>query len=364
MTDRRIMPTSSFIKRYLKANNISQKDLAIASGYTEKQVSLIMNDEVEVSPRFARAIASCIQGLDADFIIRYAKKYKEQLENDKTFLSNNNYDKFSKCLFFNKVFKYISSDPVEQTNIILDSYGKKSLNEVWNYIQQDNNLKLVYSKDQSKLTDKDNIVVKLWTKAVMNQIIALEDDRLFVGREKVKEIFENNKDLLAVSNSEDLILNIEYICKKCGIYVGFSHTAPTTYIRGLSFSMNGKIFIVLTDRFKRVENVVFAFAHEMIHIIRGDIDDKVETIRFIDLDEFDELDVDKDAAEYLIPKKIYEKYIGNKSVPTISDLINVSKESNTTIGLVVCKYHHESKDYTKFWQYLNEFKIGNDIFGN
>lgn len=364
MTDRRIMPTSSFIKRYLKANNISQKDLSIASGYTEKQVSLIMNDEVEVSPRFARAIASCIQGLDADFIIRYAKKYKEQLENDKTFLSNNNYDKFSKCLFFNKVFKYISGDPVEQTNIILDSYGKNSLNEVWNYIQQDNNLKLVYSKDQSKLTDRDNIVVKLWTKAVMNQIIDLEDDRVFAGREKVKEIFENNKDLLAVSNSEDLILNIEYICKKCGIYVGFSHTAPTTYIRGLSFSMNGKIFIVLTDRFKRVENVVFAFAHEMIHIIRGDIDDKVETIRFIDLDESDELDVDEEAAEYLVPKKIYEKYIGNKNAPILSDLINISKESNTTIGLVVCKYHHESKDYSKFWQYLNEFKIDNDIFGN
>ena len=62
----------------------------------------------------------------------------------------------------------------------------------------------------------------------------------------------------------------------------------------------------------------------MIHIIRGDIDDKVETIRFIDLDESDELDVDEDAAEYLIPQKIYEKYIGNKNAPAISDLINIS----------------------------------------
>ena len=364
MTVRRIMPTSSFIKRYLKANNISQRDLAIASGYTEKQVSLIMNDEVEVSPRFARAISSCIPGLDADFIIQYAKRYKEQLENDRAFLEQNDYKKYSKDLCFGKVFKHISSDPVEQTNIILDSYGMSTLHEVWHYIETDHTLKVVYSKDQSKLSDKDNVVVKLWTKAIMNQINALEDDRVFVGRDKTKQILAQNKDLLAVSNSEDLILNIDYICEKCGIHVAFSHTAPTTYVRGLSFSMNGQIFIVLTDRFKRVENIVFAFVHEMTHIIRGDIDDKHESIRFIDLDESDEFDVDEEAAEYLIPKRIYTKYISCNRTPTISNLISVAKESNTTIGLVVSRYHHESKDYTKYWQYLNEFRIENDIFGN
>lgn len=364
MTVRRIMPTSSFIKRYLKANNISQRDLAIASGYTEKQVSLIMNDEVEVSPRFAHAVSSCIPGLEADFIIQYAKRYKEQLKNDKAFLEHNDYKKYSKDLCFGKVFKHISDDPVEQTNIILDSYGMSTLHEVWHYIETNDTLKVVYSKDQSKLSEKDNIVVKLWTKAVMNQIAALEDDRVFVGRDKTKHILAENKDLLAVSNSEDLILNIEYICEKCGIHVAFSHTAPTTYIRGLSFSMNGQIFIVLTDRFKRVENIVFAFVHEMIHIIRGDININQETIRFIDLDESDELDVDEEAAEFLIPKKIYEKYMHNNNIPTISSLIGIAKESNTTLGLVVSRFHHESKEYTKFWQYLNGFKINNDIFGN
>ena len=364
MTARRIMPTSSFIKRYLKANNISQKDLAVASGYTEKQVSLIMNDEVEVSPRFANAISSCIPGLESEFIIQYAKRYKEQLENDKAFLESNEYKKYSKDLCFGKVFKHICSDPVEQTNIALDSFGASTLSEVWRHIETDRKVKVVYSKDQSKLSDKDNVVVKLWTKVIMKQISELEDDRVFVGRERAKKIMIENKDLLAVSNSEDLILNIEYICRKCGIHIAFSHTAPTTYIRGLSFSMNGQIFIVLTDRFKRIENVVFAFTHEMIHIIRGDIDDKHETIRFIDLDDSDECDVDREAADFLIPKEIYRKYINGDKTPTISDLIAISKESNVTIGLVVSRYHHESKDYTKFWQYLNEFAIGNDIFGN
>lgn len=364
MAIRRIMPTSSFIKRYLKANNISQKDLSIASGYTEKQVSLIMNDEVEVSPRFARAISSCVPGLEADFIIRYAKRYKEQLERDKEFLEKNNFKELSRELCFHKVFKHISSDPVEQTQIILSSYNLSTLYDVWDYLKKDQSMEVVYSKDQSKLEDKDNIAVKLWTKAVMNQLIALEDDRQFVGREKTKNILCNNKDLFAVSNSEDLILNIEYICKKCGIHVAFSHTAPTTYIRGLSFSLNGQIFIVLTDRFKRVENVIFAFIHEMVHIINGDINVEKETIRFIDLDELNEKSVDEAAADYLIPTNIYKKYIGCNRVPSITDLINVSKESNSTIGLVVSRYHYESKDYTKFWQYLNEFKIKNDVFGN
>ena len=365
MTERRIMPTSSFIKRYLKANNISQKELAKASGYTEKQISLIMNDEVEVSPRFAHAISICIPGLEEDYIMRYATRYKEQLKEDKVFLEKNDYKKFSKEMSFNKVFKHISDDPVEQIDILLSSYNLSTLHEVWHYLLTTNQkLNIVYSKDQSKLSEKDNIVIKLWSKAIMNQIIMLDDNRCFVGRERAKQILIKNKDLLTVSNSEDLITNIEYICEQCGIHVAFSHTAPTTYVRGLSFSMNGQMFIVLTDRFKRVENVVFAFVHEMIHIIRGDLDDQHEAIRFIDLDESNERDVDDEAAEFLIPKRIYVKYIKDNEEPTISDLINVSKESNTTIGLVVSKYHHDSHEYTRYWQYLNNFKIEIDIFGN
>ena len=364
MTIRRIMPTSCFIRRFLKANNISQRELAVLSGYTEKQISLIMNDEVEVTPRFAHAISSCIPGLDADFIIQYAKRYKAQLERDKSFLEQNNYKKFSKELCFNKVFKHISNDPVEQTSIVLDSYGLTTLHDVWHYLETNQPIKVVYSKDQSKLNDKESVAVKLWTRAVMNQIIILDEDRIFVGREKVKQILRDNKDLFAVSNSEDLILNIEYICKKCGIHVAFSRSAPTTYIRGLSFSMNGQIFIVITDRFKRVENVIFAFIHEMMHIIKGDISIEQEEIRFIDINESDEKEIDEEAANYLIPNSIYKKHINKNIVPTISDLINVAKESNSTIGLVVSRYHHESEDYTKFWQYLNEFKIENDVFGN
>lgn len=364
MTERRIMPTGFFIKRYLKANNISQRDLAVASGYTEKQISLIINGEVDVSMRFASAISSCIPGLDADYILRYAKKYKEQTENDRLFLEKNEYKKISKELFFSKVFKHITSDPVEQTNIVLDSFGLSTLSDVWNFLEHDRDRHVVFSRDYSKLSDKDNVVVKLWTQAVSNQILMIEDDRFFVGCEMVRKIIIDNKDLLAVSNSEDLILNIEYICEKCGIHIAFSHAAPATYIRGLSFSKDGQIFMVLTDRFKRVENVIFAFIHEMIHIIRGDISVDNEAIRCIELDDNSEMDIDKVAANFLIPNEIYYKFITDSKNVSIGDLVNIARAAGSTIGLVVNRYHHETKDYTKFWQYLNEFKIETDVFGD
>ena len=60
---------------------------------------------------------------------------------------------------------------------------------------------VAYSKDQSKLNEKDNVVIKLWTKAVMNQVNSLE----FIGRSEAKNILFQNKDLLSVSNSDDLI---------------------------------------------------------------------------------------------------------------------------------------------------------------
>lgn len=362
MMNRRILPTSSFIKRYLKANNVSQRDLHLASGYSEKQISLIMHDKLPVTKKFAKALCKCIPGLDEDYVLNYSKKYQEQLKNDAEFLNKNNYAKNSKTLKLNQAFKNITSDPVEQTTILLDVFKKDNLNDVVSIINNNfaNSICVAYSKDRSKVTDNDNVVVDIWTKIIINQLKLFEQDRVFVGTEKTKAILYENKDLLSTSDSYDLIKNIEYICEQCGIHVAFCHAAPTSYIRGLSCSHCGQIYVVLTDRFRKIEYVVFAFVHEMMHIISGDIKQDNDFIRIIDIEE--ECNIDKMASAFLINKHLFKFYKNDNT--KIDDLFKIAKESNTSIGIVVSKYQYDTKDYQSYWQYLNSFTIERDLFGN
>lgn len=359
--DRRILPTSSFIKRYLKANKISQYDLHLASGYSEKQISLIMHDKVPVTRKFAQALSECIPGLDEEYILNYSNKYQEQLRNDSDFLKKNNYSKHAKELKLNQVFKNVTSDPVEQTKILLEAYNQNNLDNIIPIINQQSRAMspVVYSKDQSKVTDDDNVVVNIWTKVIINQLNLFEDNRQFVGAEKARQILSENKDLLSVTDSNDLIQNIEYICEECGIYVAFCRAAPTSYIRGLSFSSNGHIYIVLTDRFKKIEYVVFAFVHEMMHILNGDINSENEIIRITDIEA--ERKTDLEASNFLINDKTYNSILKNKQLE-IEDLYKIARESNVSLGVVVLKYQHDTNEYQKFWQYLNSFSIQKDLF--
>lgn len=361
--NRRILPTSSFIKRYLKANKVSQRDLHLASGYSEKQISLIMHDKTPVTRKFAHALSECVPGLDEDYILNYSNKYQEQLKNDEKYLIKNNYKKNSKILRLNQAFKNITADPVEQTSILLETFNKDNLDEVVSTFgkKQKNVPCVVFSKDQSKVTDSDNVVVDIWTKIIVNQLSLFEENRKFVGVEKAKKIMEENKDLLSTTDSSELIQNISYICEQCGIHVAFCHAAPTSYIRGLSFSSNGQIYIVLTDRFKKIEYVVFAFVHEIMHILNGDIKTDGESIRVIDIE--GERTTDILASNYLINENLFNSIIRNTN-HEIEDLYRIARESNVSIGIVVSKYQHDTNDYQKFWQYLNTFTIQRDLFGN
>ena len=363
--ERRIAPTSTFIKRYLAANNVSQKRLADLTGYTEKQVSLILNDKSPVTIRFATAMAEAIPGIKADFIIRYYNAYQEQLKKDKAFLDKNNYSNISKKYRFNNIFKHISSDPVEQTLLVFEAFDIDNLNSLPSALNNHSLFSIAaFSRDSSKLNDKDNNAVTIWTKVAMKQMMVGEDKKKFVGQEKTKNILKENKELLNVTDSDDLMVNIKYICDLCNIHVGFSKSAPTTYIKGLCFSLDSQLFIILTDRFKKIETTVFAFVHEMSHIIRGDISTDSECIRVIDDGDAVEDEADKEASEYIIPKVAFESFESAKDQLTLSDIFSIAQKAQCSIGLVVSKIQHDTNDYTKNWQYLNKFEIKTDVFDN
>lgn len=359
--NRRIQPTSSFIKRYISENNVSQKELAELTGYTEKQVSLILNGKLKVSERFAHALSIAIKGLKEDFILRYEETYQKQLLNDEVYLKLNNYKELYKKYYFSKIFKNITQDPVEQVNRILEAFDIDNLNNLSSSLLFLKN-NCLFSKDISK-TDYDSEVISIWTKIAMKELTIGEEPKKFVGREIARKILIENKELLNVSDSNDLITNLIYIADLCGVHLGFSKSAPTTYIRGLTFACDNQLFIILTDRFKKVEYVVYAFLHEMFHIINGDIEFNSTAIRVSHETSDAEDKANFDARNFLVPDVVFNKIMDKKNI-SLSEIFSIAQESRSSNALVVARLHYETKDYTKFWQLLNNFKIEYDMFGN
>lgn len=360
----RIKPIGAVLKGYMAANNVSQRKLCEITGYQEKQISLILNDKTSITPKFAKAFSNAIPGVSEDFILDYYSAYKKQCESDKEFLEKNNYKENAKKYSFSKVFKRIDSDPVIQVDRVNEAFGIDNLNDLDIRMANDQLFNEVsFSKDVSKLNDTDNKVVTIWTKVAMKQMMVGEEKREFVGVNEAKRIIKENKELLNVTDSSDLIANIEYICNECGIHIGFSKSVPTTYIRGLSFSIDGQLFIILTDRFKRVEYVVFAFVHEMEHIFNGDITIEKECIRYEDDRVNLEEKADECARDFLIGPECYSliKDINN---PRLSEIYNVANKARCSIGTVIARIHHDTKNYQQYWQYLNSFEIEMDMFGN
>ncbi|MDD3067659.1 MAG: XRE family transcriptional regulator [Acholeplasmataceae bacterium] len=362
--NRRIAPTSLFIKRFMKENNVSQKKLSELTGYTEKQISLILNDKTNVTKKFAQGLSESIDGLDADFVMRYAKTYQDQVNQDRLFLDANNYIDFSKKYGFSKIFKKITTDPFEQTTRVLEAFEIDNLSALPRSLESSPfSRNVLFSKDASKINEKDNQIVTIWTKIAVMQMIIGEEEKHFIGRTQSLDILKQHKALLNVSNSNDLITNIKYICDLCGIHIGFTKSVPTTYIRGLSFSLDGQIYIILTDRFKKIEYVVFAFVHEMFHIIAGDVTPENEAIRVIDGESDAEDEANKNAKRFIVPDDIFSDITDKENAP-IATLFKVAKEARCSMGLLVSRLQHETKDYQKNWQYLNSFSIDVDMFGN
>lgn len=360
----RIKPIGTVLKGYMVANNVSQRKLCELTGYQEKQVSLILNNKATVTPKFAKAFSNAVPGVSEDFVLDYYFAYKQQCESDKDFLEKNNYKENAKKYCFNKVFKKIDSDPVSQVKRVNEAFEIENLNKLDIRISNDKLFNEVsFSKDASKSNNNDNEVVTIWTKIAMKQIMIGEEKRDFVGVKEAKRILEENKELLNVTDSSDLIVNIKYICKECGIHVGFSKSAPTTYIRGLSFSLGGQLFIILTDRFKRVEYVVFAFVHEIEHILNGDITIEKECIRYEDDRKEQEEKADTNARDFLINPDYYT-LINDINSPKLLDIHCVAKKARCSIGIVITMIHYDTKNYQQYWQYLNPFRIDIDMFGN
>ena len=74
-----IVPVGSVIKEYLEEYGISQKELAVRLGMSEKHVSNFMNAKSRLTEEVAIKLESVIPDVKAGYWLNYESRYREYL---------------------------------------------------------------------------------------------------------------------------------------------------------------------------------------------------------------------------------------------------------------------------------------------
>ena len=89
--------------------------------------------------------------------------------------------------------------------------------------------------------------------------------------DKFAEEFKEIKKISGTTNIKTTIFNMKTFCESCGINFYFRPSIPNSRVKAVAIKdKEDRIFIFVSDLFKRIENLWISFVHERIHIFNQD----------------------------------------------------------------------------------------------
>ena len=354
----RIVPTGRIVKEYMSESNISQKVLAEACGYSEKQISLMLSGKAALTKTVADQLERLLPGTTSDYWMTYDAKYWLQEREEKKTAERKKYDQLAASLGLDKIFSGTDYSKAQRIELLENATGTNDLLAIAN-------LSPTVKAGAFFLKDKPDSppppFINLWIDLLL-YFAHLEEipELTFKGVDFLAtKIQKELKEALYVRDSEGLQWNIKMFCESCGINVFFVKNLPTSYVRGMSFSRKEKVYIVLTDRFKSIEFTVFAFVHELMHILHGDLDQMDFIGQHIDFEE----EANKEALSFLVGNN-YERIVDavKQSENPSRLILDWSSDLGIMPGVLVTILHHSGAlDYSAQRHHLNRFKITPDF---
>ena len=344
------VPTSELIKERLEIYNISQKELAIRLGLSEKHISELLNNKVLLTMEMAMALEKVIN-LKYEILMGYEIKYRGYLEKKKELekLNNENLDEI--CEKFQVDFmrkkKWLElperSTKAEKVYELLKFFGVKNIE----------NILSVYSSRVYEYSFKED-GYKIEPLLVWIRKCELEARKQNVN-EYNKEKFENSlneiKDLIK-KDDIDIFKEIKRICNDNGVYFVMEEAVPNSKVRGAFTWIGENPLIQISLRYCTNDHFWFAFFHEIGHLMLHAKKSK----NFIDVEKVEnkemELEADKYSRNMILDDNIYMNFLKENNY-TKEKIIRFAKNNNIHPGIVVGRLQHDGK---LSWNVLDELK--------
>jgi len=302
----------------LEDREMSQKELAIRTGMTEKHISTVVNGMKPISVSFAKKLEYAL-GIEAEFWINLQSNYdKELLEFEE--LNNITEEEVSVLKNLKDVIEYWSELGwlKKEDNIAAKVLDLRKIMEISNltHIPQ-----LAYSaafRAQVNNSKVDPYVVFAWQRMceMLTQDIEIAD---VIDVDKLRENIPVIKNIMFM-NVNTVENKLKKIFAECGIAFKIVKNFRGAPVQGfIKKTENDNLVLCMTIRNSFADIFWFTLFHEIAHIIHGDMKNK-----FIDFESVSgemESKADKFARNTLIPLSDFKYFVAKKdfSLSAIND---------------------------------------------
>jgi len=263
----------------IKANDISQSDLAKKIGLNKSQLNEIIKGKRNINAELAILLGKALE-IDAEYWLEVQKNYdldkaRINTKNQKRLeaIEQWNFIKSKIAISFFKKEKVISGDPIEDLITIKKVYSVQKFEELAKI-----NAEPTYARFRKSIKLKINpINIIGWVK-----LLQFKANQIYVAKfdyDKKSELVGKLKQVLRINNNT--ITTTQQILADYGIKIIFQRKGDKTPVDGVSFWSNGSPSIGMSLRYSRLDNFAFTLFHELGHVYEHLINNN--KAEFIDL---------------------------------------------------------------------------------
>lgn len=318
----------------LKNNYMSQKELAVRTGMTEKHISTVINGSRNISMDFSKRLEYVFNDVPNGYFYNLQLEYDEfkQKEEEKNGITENE----------KSILKQLK-EPIEYVikrgqNFITDTMTDVEKIIGLRKFLKVSNLELIpLASNQTAFRKNKNVTVNQYILSMWIQICEYYTNKVECSSaldiELLKRKLKDIKSLMYKDINEGRE-SLQKILLDCGIIFDIVQNFKGAPVQGfIKNENNNKILMCITIRGKRADSFWFTLFHEIGHIIHGDVESvKVDT--YVENNE-KEVKANEFASNLIMNNKDYQTFVnaGDYSLISIQKFSNQQKvPSFMTIG--------------------------------
>ncbi|MDW7670348.1 MAG: HigA family addiction module antitoxin [Bacillota bacterium] len=320
------VPPGDTIKENMAFLGMNQKELAARLDISEKHLSQIMNGHAPIMYDTALKLEDVI-GPSAEFWMNLEVQYqltKARLEGEAEMQKDL---EFLKCIPYKEMMKRGWIGFSKEKHRIVESLRKYYGVAHLDLLPLVANAGFRKHKDRSGI---DSISVATWLRKAEMEAAGIYVEAF--SKRKLKSLISRFREL-TMEKPEIMFPELQELCASCGVALVVVEDLPKTYICGATIWKKDKAILALSVRGKRADSFWFTFFHEIAHLLLHD--NKTFHIHHEskgEKSEEHEKEANRVAGNYLIPEKLYLKFIDRYEYRNKEAIVDYSNH----IGIAPC----------------------------
>lgn len=292
---------ADYLKEYLEFNNITNKDFANRIGITPKHLIDVLSGKCELSSQLIDSI-SIVTDIPSDYIYRIELNYKFEAEIE-AYLKKEN---ITISKYLNK-FSYQYLIKNNWINFIDKNNKMELVKDILKFLRVKNPETVYQIDEKTYFKSKNNKpeLLLLWLEKCYRE--TLKQNVQSYNKENIEKLVSFIREL-ALKNIFDEKVLVEKFNKN-GIALVIQEDIPGSKIRGAFKVHKETPSIYITYKHNRIADIYFALLHELAHCKRDFNQAKATNLVSFDNDFEIENLADKQAYEWMVDSKYYEKII-------------------------------------------------------